>query len=46
MEYTMSWFKKGMEMAGMGFVAACFHVLSSLKLRLLPKICPREWRGG
>jgi hypothetical protein len=35
--YAMGWFKRGMEMAGMGFVPACFHVLNSLKFRLLPK---------
>jgi hypothetical protein len=35
--YAMSGFKRGMEMAGMGLVPACIHVLSSLKFRLLPK---------
>ncbi len=44
--YTMSGFKRRMEMAGMGFVSACIHVLNSLKFRLLSKRCPREWRVG
>jgi hypothetical protein len=44
--YDMSGFKRRMEMAGMGFVPACIHVLNSLKFRLLPKNCPREWRVG
>ncbi len=44
--YTMSGFKRRMEMAGMGFVPTCIHVLNSLKFRLLPKKCPREWRVG
>jgi hypothetical protein len=43
--YAMVWFKRGMEMAVKGFVPACFHVLNSLKFRLLPKNCPKEWRG-
>jgi hypothetical protein len=30
----------------MGSVPACIHVLTSLKFRLLPKNCPREWRVG
>jgi hypothetical protein len=34
--YAMIGFKIGMEMAGMGFIAACIHLLSSLKFRLLP----------
>ncbi len=37
--YAMGWFKRGMEMAGMGFVTTRFHVLNSLKFRLLPKNC-------
>ncbi len=40
--YTVGWFKRGMEMAGTDFVPACVHVLNSLKFRLLPKNCPRE----
>jgi hypothetical protein len=44
--YAMSGFKRMMEIAGTCFVCACFHVLNSLKFRLLPKNCPREWRGG
>jgi hypothetical protein len=44
--YAMSGFKREMEKAGMGFVPACIYVLSSLKFRLLPKNCPREWRVG
>jgi hypothetical protein len=31
---------------GTVFIPACFHVLNSLEFRLLPKNCPREWRGG
>jgi hypothetical protein len=38
----MSGFKRGMDTAGMGFVAACIHVSNSLKFRLLAKNCPRE----
>jgi hypothetical protein len=30
--YAMSGFKRGMEMAGTGFVPACIHVLNSLNL--------------
>jgi hypothetical protein len=26
----------------MAFVSTCFHVLNSLKFKLLPKNCPRE----
>jgi hypothetical protein len=37
--YAMSGFKRRMKIVGMGFVPACFHVLNSLKFRLLPKIC-------
>ena len=33
-------------MAWTAFIPACFHVLNSLKFRLLPKNCPREWRLG
>ena len=36
--YAISGFKRGMEMAGMGFVPACIHVLNSLKFRLCLKI--------
>jgi hypothetical protein len=32
--YDMSGFKRRMEIAGTGFVPACFHVLNSLKFRL------------
>jgi hypothetical protein len=44
--YAMSGFKRGIEKAGMGSVPTCIHVLNSLKFRLLPKKCPREWRVG
>jgi hypothetical protein len=44
--YAMGWLKRGMEMVGTGFVPTCFHVLNSLKFRLLPKNCRKEWRGG
>jgi hypothetical protein len=44
--YAMSGFKRGIEKAGMGSVPACIRVLNSLKIRLLPKNCPREWRVG
>jgi hypothetical protein len=44
--YAMGRFKRGMEKAGMGFTPTCIHVLNSLKFRLLPKNCPREWRVG
>jgi hypothetical protein len=37
--YTMSGFKRRMEMTGMGFVSTCIHVLNSLKFRHLPKNC-------
>jgi hypothetical protein len=37
--YAMSGFKRGMKMAGMGFIPAFIHVLNSLKFRLLPKKC-------
>jgi hypothetical protein len=40
----MSGFKRGMEMVGMGFIPTCFDVINSLKFRLLPKNCSREWR--
>ena len=42
----MSGFKRGIEKAGMGSVPACICVLNSLKFRLSPKNCPREWRVG
>jgi hypothetical protein len=44
--YTMSGFKRGVEIVGMGFFPACFHVLNSLKFRLLPKNCQngKLWR--
>jgi hypothetical protein len=44
--YAMSGFKRGIEKAGMGSVPTCICVLNSLKFRLLPKNCPREWRVG
>jgi hypothetical protein len=44
--YAMSGFKRGIEKAGMGSVPARICVLYSLKFRLLPKNCPREWRVG
>jgi hypothetical protein len=44
--YTMSGFKRGIEKVGMGSAPACIHVLNSLKFRLSPKNCPREWRVG
>jgi hypothetical protein len=37
--YAVSGFKRGMEMAGMGFIPAFIHVLNSLKFWLLPKNC-------
>jgi hypothetical protein len=46
MNYAMSGFKRGIEKAGMGSVPACISVLNSLKFRLSPKNCPREWRAG
>jgi hypothetical protein len=42
--YTISGYKRGIGKAGMGLVPACICVLNSLKFRLLPKNCPREWR--
>jgi hypothetical protein len=44
--YAMSGFKRGIEKAGMGSIPACILFLKSLKFRLLPKNCPREWRVG
>jgi hypothetical protein len=44
--YAMNGFKRGIEKAGMSSIPACIHVLNSLKFRLLPKNCPREWRVG
>jgi hypothetical protein len=44
--YPVSGFKRGIKKAGMGFVPACICVLNSLKFRLLPENCPREWRVG
>jgi hypothetical protein len=44
--YAMSGFMRGIEKEGMGSVPACIVVLNSLKFRLLPKYCPREWRVG
>ncbi len=38
-KYAMSGFKRRIEMAGMGFVPACIHVLKPLKFMLLPKNC-------
>jgi hypothetical protein len=43
-KYAMSGFKRGIEKVGMGSVPACICVLNSLKIRLSPKNCPREWR--
>jgi hypothetical protein len=44
--YAMSGFNRGIEKAGMGPIPACICVLNSLKCRLLPKNCHREWRVG
>jgi hypothetical protein len=44
--YAMNGFKRGIEKAGMGSIPACICVLNSLKIRLLPKNCPREWKVG
>jgi hypothetical protein len=44
--YAMSGFKRGIEKVGMGSVSTCICVYDSLKFRLLPKNCPREWRVG
>jgi hypothetical protein len=44
--YAISGFKRGIEKAGMGSVPAYICVLNSMKFRLLPKNCPREWRVG
>jgi hypothetical protein len=44
--YTMSGFKRRIEKAGMDSVPTCICVLNSLKFRLSPKNCPREWRVG
>ncbi len=44
--YAISGFRRGIEKAGMGSVPACICVLNSLKFRLLPKNCHREWRVG
>jgi hypothetical protein len=44
--YAMSGFKRGIEKARMNSIPACIRVLNSLKFRLLPKHCPREWRVG
>jgi hypothetical protein len=44
--FAMSGFKRGIEKTGMGSIPACICVLNSLKFRLLPKNCPREWRVG
>jgi hypothetical protein len=44
--YAMSGFKTGIEKVGMGSLPACIHVLNSLKFKLSPKTCPREWRVG
>jgi hypothetical protein len=37
--YARSGLKRGMEMADVGFVPTCIHVLNSLKFRLSPKNC-------
>ncbi len=44
--YAMSGYRRGIEMAGIGSIPTCILVLNSLKFRLLPKNCPREWRVG
>ncbi len=44
--YTMNGFKRGIKKGGMGSVPACIRDLTSLKFRLSPKNCPREWRAG
>jgi hypothetical protein len=44
--YAMSGFNRGIEKAGMGSVPTCIRVLNSLKFRLSPKNCSREWRVG
>ncbi len=44
--YAMSGVKRGIEKVVTGSVPICIHVLNSLKFRLLPKNCPREWRVG
>jgi hypothetical protein len=44
MELRYEWVKRGIEKMRMGSVPACICVLNSLKFRLLPKKCPREWR--
>ncbi len=44
--YAMSGFKREMVMAAMGFDSACIYVFNSMKFRLLPEKCPREWRVG
>jgi hypothetical protein len=44
--YAMSGFKRGIEKAGLGSTPACIHVLNSLKFRLSPKNCTREWKVG
>jgi hypothetical protein len=44
--YAMIGLKRGIEKAGMGSLPACIHIFNSLKFRLSPKNCPREWRVG
>jgi hypothetical protein len=44
--YAMNGFKRGIEKVGIGSVPASIRVLNSLKFRLSPKNCPREWRVG
>jgi hypothetical protein len=44
--YAMIGFKRGIEKVGKGSIPACICVLNSLKFRLSPKNCPREWRMG
>ncbi len=44
--YAMSGFKRGIEKAGTGSILTFIRVLNSMKLRLLPKNHPREWRVG
>ena len=42
--YAMSGLKRGVEKAGIGSIPTCIRVLNSLKFRLWPENCPREWR--
>jgi hypothetical protein len=44
--YAMSGFTREIKKVGMSSDPAYSHALNSLKFRLLPKNCPREWRVG